>query len=191
MSPLKKIYLIVIGTILTIVLFIFFLVLPMINKIEGLSKEYTDGKITLSQIQQKELLLDKQKQFLQEVKEDLSKIEKSFLKEKNLVKSIASLEKVAKDNKIQLEIEALSLNEEDQPPYFSLSVLIKGSFTNLLRFLFALENTPGPSYRLIEIKSASIKSIKTDEDEEPKVKTTELEGNLEARIYTEPNSPGN
>jgi len=191
MSPLKKIYLIVIGTILIIVLFIFFLVLPMINKIEGLSKEYTDGKITLSQIQQKELLLDKQKQFLQEVKEDLSKIEKSFLKEKNLVKSIASLEKVAKDNKIQLEIEALSLNEEDQPPYFSLSVLIKGSFTNLLRFLFALENTPGPSYRLIEIKSASIKSIKTDEDEEPKVKTTELEGNLEARIYTEPNSPGN
>lgn len=189
MSPRRKIYLILIGSILTIVFFIFFLVLPLIDKIEDLSKEYTDGKITLSKIQQRELLVDKQKQLLQEAKKNLSKIEKSFLKEKDLVRYIASLEKVAKDNKIQFEIQALSFEEENEPFYFSLSVLIKGSFTNLLRFLFALENTPGSFYRLIEIKSATIKGVKPEEGEELKTRATELEGGLEARIYAEPNSP--
>jgi len=182
MSSLKRIYFILTGTVLIIILSSFFLIPFLVKKIENLSKEYTDGQAMLVQIQQKELLLERQKQLFEKAQAKLSRTEKSFLKSEDLVNFIASLEKIAGDNNIKFEIKSVSSPEKDKQ-YFTFSIRIRGSFPNILRFLFALENTPEPPYRLTEIKSITIKRINPPEGAE--VRAIEVEGILEMRIYTD------
>ena len=180
MSSLKKIYLFIIGAIVILILLVFVVALPLVNKIETLSKEYADGQTMLSQIQQKELLLRQQEELLKKTQEKFSKVEKSFLESADLVNFIASLEKIAKDTKSQFEIKSVSPPDKEKQ-YFTFAIIVKNNFPDFLRFLFALENTPQPPYRLIEVKSLTLKGIKLQEGEE--AKAAEVEGNLEIKVH--------
>jgi len=183
MSSMKKIYLIIAGAMLVFVVLLFFVISPLVNKIENLSKEYIDGQTELFQIQQKELILRQQEEIFEKTKLRLLKVENSFLKLEDLVNFITSLEKTAKAQNTQFEIKAISPPEKDKQ-YFTFAILAKTDFPNFLRFIFALENIPQPPYRLIEIKSITIKGLKLPESEGTRAK--EVEGNLEIKVYANP-----
>jgi len=182
MSSLKKIYLIGTIAILIFLVVIFFVILPLINKIRILSEEYMTGQTELTQIQEKEINLKKQKEIFEKTKLKISKVENSFLKLEDLVNFIISLEKTAKTQNTQFEIKAISPPDKDKE-YFTFAIILKSDFPDLLRFIFALENIPQEPYRLIEIKSITIKGLKLSETEGGRAK--EVEGNLEMKVYAQ------
>lgn len=182
MKPVRKLYLTIAGTLLIIIALIGLIVFPLINRIEALTQDYVNGQTLISQIRQKELLLDQEKKRFQEVQVDFLRVKNSFLKSKELVNFVASLEKIAKTNDVELETTHASSPEEGKA-YFTLSASINGPFSNLMRFLFAIENTPGTYYKLAEIKSVVIKKLMIQEGEESKASPPE--GKIEMKIYAD------
>lgn len=180
MSPLRKIGLKMLGSILSLILLIIFVVLPLIDKISILSEDYKDSQKAILEIEKKELFLDEQKRLFEKTQPALSIIGKAFLQKEDLVEFLSSLEDLALENKNKIEI--LSVSEPDEnKPYFTFNILCEGNFPNFLRFLFALENIPNSSYRLLEIKKLEVKRVMISGQEEKKGK---IESNFEIRVHS-------
>lgn len=180
MSSIRKISLKVLGSIIVLVLLIIFAISPSVEKISTLAENYKDTKKTILEIEKKELSLDEQERFFEKTQPTLSITDKAFLAKKDLVGFLSTLENLALKNKNKIEILSVSEPEENKP-YFTFIVLLKGNFPDSLRFLFALENIPESPYRLLEIKKLEIKRITVSGEEKEKGK---IEGNFEIRVYS-------
>ena len=116
------------------------------------------------------------------VETNLTETEKSFLRSNELVNFIASLEKVAGDNKSLFKIQAISAPDKDKQ-YFSFNINTTGYFPDFLKFIFAIENIPASTYRLIEIKNLTIKRINPPTG--TNTANIEVNSNFDMRVYSE------
>lgn len=157
----------------------------LVNQIKNASNEYIEAKKTLITIEKKTLSLEKQKILIDEVQSNFSKIEKSFLGKEEIVDFITTLEETALKTNNSIKIESLVFPTQEVP-YFTFQLFIQGTFPNSLRFLAGIENIPGSSYRLIEIRQLDIKRISGQKQEEKETgQEAKVESDLEIRVYSE------
>ena len=95
--------------------------------------------------------------FLDGVKKEKEAIEAVFLKEEDLIRLIKGLESIGESSGVSLKINSISVEKsQDSKPIISLSV--KGTFEQLFKHLYLLENLP----YLITINKVSFQNEEDD-----------------------------
>jgi Tfp pilus assembly protein PilO len=189
LSSQKKLFLILAVSLIVLVIFIWLLVLPLLDKIKTASYEYLSNQETLYRLAQAETSVRNLEKSYQEKQDDLSKVAGAFLSPEEIVGFISTLERTAEQTNNIFEIQTtrpLTEKKEEIPSfYFRLSLW--GSFSNLLRFLANLENIPYPPYRLIKIESLTIKRLSERDLTASKLdlKVGDIQSILNIRIYTQ------
>ena len=179
MSSLRKLYLT--GTVILIILiiFIFAVILPLIREIKGASNEYIEVRDALAKMGEEIKLLGFQKKLLEDAHFNLSGLDKAFLKQnqEKVAEFFSDLESVARKTGISIEIKSATSPTEDKP-YFTFQIFLKGNFSDLVRFIAALEDSPEDSYRLIDVRNLTMQRV---------IKENKLivEASLEIWVYTE------
>ncbi|MBU1291984.1 hypothetical protein KKH07_00625 [Patescibacteria group bacterium] len=167
-----------------LVLFIYFVISPLIGKIKESSQEYLVNREILAQLDQKEFLFNDLGKSYQEKQDQLLMIEGTFLKQEETVGFISDLEKIAKQTGNIFEIKTaqsyIPSDDEIGGTFLSLNISLWGDFNDLLEFLANLEDSPYPPYRLLEIDSLSINRLEDDDFNDG-----DLETILGIKIYTQ------
>jgi len=165
-----------------LVLFVYFIIFPLVGKIKESSQKYLINQEILAQLDQKEFLFNDLGKSYQEKQDQLSMIEGTFLKQKETVGFISDLEEIAQRTGNVFEIKTAQSHtpRDDQTGgnFLSLNISLWGDFNGLLEFLANLEDSPYPPYRLLEIDSLSIHRLEGDD-----VKDGDLETFLGIKIY--------
>lgn len=143
-----------------------FLVWPVFISIKNSSQELSMQKSGAISLKDKtDSLLDFQKNY-ESYKPNLDKIDQLFIDSKNPVGLIKFLEKISLEAGVQSEISlppnAKLQSEGEDLTYINFQIKISGSFAKILEFAKKLENSP----YLIEIRDASIKTIKASDKPE-------------------------
>lgn len=185
----KKFIILISVSSLVITLFIFFVTLPLINKIKKMSEDYIANQERLLQLTQRDASIKELERNYQENKKDILQIEGAFLSPdpEQTVGFIYDLEKVAKQTNNDFEIQTISSAvKEDETTNSSIDfqISLSGEFSNLLYFLANLENIPYPPYRLIEIESISIRKT-ADRELDENSKPTDIKSILNVKVYTQ------
>lgn len=150
-------------SLLILILFIYLIAFPLIDKIKANSQEYLDNQSILTILHQKEALFKELEKTYQEREDDLLMIEDAFLKTEEAVGFISTLENIAKETGNVFEIKTVNsftpLPDEEGDSFLVLRISLWGGFSNLLSFIASLEDSPYPPYRLIEVDSLNIKRL--------------------------------
>ncbi|MBU2472626.1 hypothetical protein KKE74_01175 [Patescibacteria group bacterium] len=150
-------------SLLILILFIYLIAFPLIDKIKANSQEYLDNQSILTVLHQKETLFKELEKTYQEREDDLLMIEDAFLKTKEAVGFISTLENIAKETGNVFEIKTVNsftpLPDEEGDSFLVLRISLWGGFSNLLSFIASLEDSPYPPYRLIGVDSLNIKRL--------------------------------
>jgi len=117
-------------------LIFFFLILPNIKEIKRISREISQTKLRLEEISKRQEEIRKFKKLPPEIKENLSKIENSFVNREIPIDFFEFLEKMAKDLKIQSQISILSSSKDS----FFLQIKGAGAPENVFKFIEKIEN---------------------------------------------------
>jgi acylphosphatase len=136
MSPKRKTILFSILFSFFLLLIFFFLILPSLKEIKRISKEISQTKLKLEGITKRQEEIEKFKKLYPEIKEDLSRLENSFVNKEIPIDFVEFLEKMAKDLKIQSQISILGSSKD------SISFQIKGAGNpeNVFKFIDKVEN---------------------------------------------------
>jgi chaperonin cofactor prefoldin len=163
MSTKRKTILFLVPSLIFFFLFIFFLILPNLNQINKISKEISQTKTKLEEIEKRQKEIEKFKKLSPEIKGDLSKLENSFVNKEIPIDFVEFLEKIAKGLEIQSQISILSSSKD------SISFQIKGvgAPENVFKFIEKVENC---NY-LIQIERMRISKLS-----EAELKTEEFKG---------------
>jgi len=189
-SPFQKKALLVSSIILVVlVLFVWLVCLPLVNKIRAASSEYLFNQEILKKLDQRESLFKELEEYYQEKESDLELIEGVFLDQDEAVGYISTLETIAEQTGNGFEIKTASVfgSAEGEEYFLALRISLWGSFSNLLEFIANLEDSPYPPYRLIEISNLTINRIELGRIimSESGPKTGDLETQLVIKIYTQ------
>lgn len=177
-KPNIKIYLELMLSLSTVIVFSIFAIKPTVLTIIELNKEINSKEETVTRIEQKLINLQKANDILQSEAERLVIIDKSIPDSANLEDLILETEKLATKNSLQIlnlsisdviitrddeskkkkieELEKLPLDADELPFVTSLT----GSYQNMTLLLSDIEN----SLRPVKIDSIAINSSKTEED---------------------------
>jgi len=151
-----------IGLIL-LILFIYLIAFPLIDKIKTTSQEYLNNQRILTTLNQKEVLFKELEKTYQEREDDLLMIENIFIKTEEVVGLISTLEDIAQKTGNVFEIKTVNsftpLPDEEGDSFIVLRISLWGDFSSLLSFIANLEDNPYPPYRLIEVDSLNIKRL--------------------------------
>lgn len=167
-----------------IILIIIFIIItsasifPLLKEIKNISDKYIEGSNKMEEIDKKIEMTNSQEKDLEIATAGSSKIEKAFLEQRQekIAEFISSIENVAKETGVSFRVQSAT-SPTKTTPYLTFQVHLKGGFQNLLRFIAALGDSPEGFYRLIEIRRINMRRIGEE--------GTELESNLEMRVYTE------
>lgn len=167
LSPIKKIYISIAVFLVVFLAIAFFVILPIVQSIQGDSRE-------LSMIKKAQSTFSKEKETFQKFEEvyklletDLEKTENIFVNSEVPINFIDFLEKTAYDSNILVEIFSVDLIKDKKDTWSSLSFQLEifGSFPDCLRFLEKLEN----STYLIDVQGLSIGRLDEDSLESQKL----------------------
>ncbi|MDP3902038.1 MAG: hypothetical protein Q8Q21_00425, partial [bacterium] len=100
------------------------------------------------------------KKLASDIEEDKLKVFSMFLSRDELIRIIKSLESIESDSGVSLKISSIEMDEKQSVVAPTLNFTVKGSFSQLFRYLYFLENLP----YLIIIDKATFYKIETDED---------------------------
>lgn len=146
-----------------LILFIWLIAFPLIAKIKSASQEYLTNQKTLTALHQKEILFKELEKTYQAREDDLLMIENTFLKTKDAIGFISTLEDIAQQTNNAFEIKTVDsftpLPEEEGDSFLVLRISLWGDFSSLLYFIASLEDSPYPPYRLIEVDNLNIKRL--------------------------------
>lgn len=159
--------------------------------------EYIKDKEEFFSLQKKVSSFDVQEKKYKKISPFLSKIENSFfsikegeIKNKKISEFFKNIEEGGKKEGVDVKIK--NLTEPTQKDNFYLFELeVSGSFVNILRFLFFIENTPTKNYYLIEVKKIELSRVVSGEctggDSEncqEKRQKIEVNGTIEFKIFS-------
>lgn len=142
------------------------------------AKEYLQGNAEFLSLRNKINSFYQQEANLEKYQENISTISNAFLPSDEIVSFLTELESFGPKQNVAIEIKSVSSPTKEKP-YFIFQLGIKGSFSNFLKFLFALEDTPFGKYRLIEIKEISIKRVISGNAQQSSV-----DSELEVYVYS-------
>ncbi|HBB56606.1 TPA: hypothetical protein DEW47_01690 [Patescibacteria group bacterium] len=100
------------------------------------------------------------KKLASDIEDDKLKVFSMFLSRDELIRIIKSLESIESDSGVSLKISSIDMDEKQSVVAPTLNFTVKGSFHQLFRYLYFLENLP----YLIIIDKATFYKIETDED---------------------------
>lgn len=197
-SAHKKIAIMITLCVVFLLLFIFLVTLPTIDKVKKLSEEYLTNKERISRLDNRDNIISALKEDFKKNQSAAAKIDGAFLDPEEAIGFIYDLEKIAEQTNNEFEIqniytkqEAVSMepaleSQETIIPSIDFQVAVKGSYTNLLRFVANLEDTPYPPYRLIEIESFVVNNIKSGSqfDADQPYGSNDVRSVLNVKIYT-------
>jgi HAMP domain-containing protein len=159
MNFTKKIIFSSILFLIIFLLFIFFLILPQIRKINELSREISQKVFELEGIEKRQKEIEEFKRFFPEIKENFSKLELSFIDNEFPVSFIEFLEKMGKDLVSSTQVSILSSTKNSM----KFQVQGKGNLENVFKLIEKVENCQ----YLIQIER-----IEISKTEESKLKET-------------------
>ena len=144
-------------------LFFFFLILPKFKEIKEIFKEISQKELELAQIENRQKEIEKFKKTFPEIKENLLNFKNSFVNPEIPIDFVESIEKMAKDLKIPIQISILTSSKE------KISFQVKGAGfpENVFKFIEKIEN----SNFLIQIEKIRISKFT-----EAELKMKEFEG---------------
>jgi hypothetical protein len=186
----KKLILFLCSGLIVLLLFIWLVAYPLINKIRTISQEYLSNQEILVKLDQRESLAKELQKHYQEREIDLDELARVFLGSEEIVGFISNLETIAQETNNFFEIKAISpytsLTKEEKS-FLNFQISLWGDFSSLLCFLASLENSPYPPYRLVEIENLTIKrSAEKDLTRfDFSLKENSLETILSVKIYTQ------
>ncbi|OGZ35314.1 MAG: hypothetical protein A3A94_02470 [Candidatus Portnoybacteria bacterium RIFCSPLOWO2_01_FULL_43_11] len=163
--------------IIILAIIVYFLILPLVNKIKTASQKYLSNQEALLKLEKRGMIITSLRKSYQEKETDLAKIKEVFLAPEKTVGFISNLENIAvrTENKFEIQTaEPLVKKEREEFPSLNFRISLEGSFNNLLKFIAHLENSPYPPYRLISLEDLTIK----------KLKAGEVQSNFNIKIYT-------
>lgn len=173
MNQRQKFYL-SLGVILIIVATIVFCVIsPLLGKIGAASRDYLEGKKTIALLEREIVEVKNLEKTHQEIKKTFLGLETAFLDPEETLGFITSLERLATTTQNTIEIKGVSTSLEGD--FINFQISITGSLSSLIYFLTAIENTPYPPYRLVEIENIDIGKSTQD---------SSMQTNLEIKVYT-------
>ncbi len=186
----KKIYACLMISGLILAALIWFLVLPIIDKINQLSENYLENQQKIENLDKQVILFQELKKNYLEKENRFLEIEQIYLPEKETIGFISDLEAIANQSGNYFEIKtasAFSTEEVEEKSFLSLSISLWGDFNSLLEFLANLEDSPYPPYRLTEIDRISMQKIgeRGLTNEEISVGPDDLETILDIKVYME------
>lgn len=162
LSLQKKIILFICLGLISLFLFGWLGIFPLLDKIKALSQEYLSNQEILIKLNQRESLAKELQRNYQEREVDLTEIARVFLGSEETVGFISNLETIAQQTNNFFKIKAISpytpLTDEEMP-FLDVQIYLWGDFSGLLIFLANLEDNPYPPYRLVEIENLSIKRL--------------------------------
>ena len=178
LSPQRKLILSFFLGLIILILFVWLVIYPLVDRIRTASQEYLANQEILNKLDQRESLARELEESYQERRVDLEAIAKVFLGPEEIVGFISNLETIAQETDNNFEIKAVSpytpLTEEEKP-FLSFRISLWGDFSGLLYFLANLEDSPYPPYRLVEIENLAVR----------KLREGGLETILDVKIYTQ------
>ena len=160
-SPKRPPLFFLIGIIILAII-VYFLILPLVNKIKTTSQKYLANQEALLRLEKRGLIIADLKKAYQEKETDLARVKEAFLALKETVGFISTLENIAlqTENKFEIQIiKPLAKKEKEEFPSLDFRISLEGSFNSLLKFIANLENSPYPPYRLISLEDLTIKRI--------------------------------
>lgn len=166
--------------IILIVLFIFLLNLFLLKKVGIISHEHFLLKKEFIELSKKIDFFHKEKIYLTSAnfQDKFSKIDKSFIKIKDLVTFINYLEKITKDTNNSIKIRSIDFSEN----YFIFDfTIISGDISNFSYFLSSLENSSDPYYP-IEIDNIDI--IRREVSGSGEAKEIKIEANFKIKVFS-------
>ncbi|MGB2762354.1 MAG: type 4a pilus biogenesis protein PilO [Minisyncoccales bacterium] len=159
----KKIYISLCFFTATALVFVFFLIHPLLNQIRENSYSFVLQKNSFAELQERETNFKKLKNLWRLYEQDLKKIDALFINSSDPVEFTAFMEFLENNaGNCGLSIEILSLPTKKAEPdswnFNNYQLSLKGSFSNVLKFLEKIENAP----YLIEVSNLNIKKDSTD-----------------------------
>ena len=165
MNSKRKIYISLVVSGIIVVLLIFFAILPFLKEIKKNSQEFLFQKEKLALLRKRANNLRESENIYKANKSNLDKIDTLFVNKEVPVDFIDFIEKNAIETGLKIEITSLTepkkTKEEKEKswPIISFRMSTVGSFSNNIRFLDKLENSP----YLIEISNLNMRKL-TEKD---------------------------
>ncbi len=173
MNQRQKFYL-DLGIILIIVATIVFCVIsPLLGKIGAASRDYVEGEKTIALLEGESMEVKSLEKTYQEIKKTFLELQTIFLDSEETIGFITSLERLTTTTQNTIEIKGVSTSPEGD--FINFQISITGSLSSLIYFLAAIENTPYPPYRLVEIENINISKS---------TQGSSMQTNLEIKVYT-------
>lgn len=157
-------------------------------------KNYLKEKEDFSAFREKINTLKQRKEKFEEQKRKMIKIENSFFERgenelERVGKFATELEAIARKHSVSIEAKEI-VQPTNNNNFYLLKFKLEGVFPGVLRFFFAIENTPFGNFQLMELQKVSLTKLisgSCQEQGEGKCEKTEIaEGEFELRVYTEP-----
>jgi len=152
---------------------VFCVIFPLLGKIGAASRDYLEGEKTIALLEREIVEVKNMEKAHQEIKKTFSELQTAFLDSEETLGFITSLERLAATTQNTIEIRGVSTSPLGD--FINFQISITGSPSNLIYFLTAIENTPYPPYRLVEIENIGISKSTQD---------SSIQTNLEIKVYT-------
>ncbi len=127
---------------LAIVILTFFAATSLIGKLKADSDKVKDRKILLVRLNRQKSQISRIRNDYQNQKNEMEKIEETFLDPKKTVDFIVEIERIAQKAPVGIEIKTAEKNAEknETPSTLNYQLITTGKFNNLMHFLAYLEN---------------------------------------------------
>lgn len=186
-SPKTKLYVTIVAIILIFLGLIGGAILPLINKINSLSSQYTNTKQQIVNIEEKRNQISKIETEYNQIKDSIDKINNSLIDPTKFLDTIIKLEQMAEqtDNRHDITIieqDPKAKKSGAQPKFLAFRVILIGSFQNSMNFMNTLENSNFYS-RIDKVELAKANTL-PNPDPSQTIKETDIRTILEVKIFT-------
>ncbi len=137
-----------------IILIAVFIIYPLFGEIKNSSKELVSQRENSAILEAKIKNLEEFKVIYKNLEESFKKIDSLFINSEAPVEFIGFLESTSEEYRLKIEIlsSSVSKTEKDFWPNITFQINTAGSFSNFLKFMEKIENSP----YLIEIQNLNI-----------------------------------
>lgn len=187
-SPKTKLYATIIIIILIFIGLFAGAILPLINKINSLSLQYTDTRQQIVDIEEKRNQISKVETEYDQIKDSINKINNSLIDPAKFLDTIIKLEQMAEQTDNRHDITIIEQDPKTikknitQPKFLAFRVILIGSFQDSVNFINTLENADFYS-RIDKVEIAKANTL-PNPDPNQAIRETDVKTILEVKIFT-------
>ena len=158
----KRLYIYASILIIFIILIVYFLILPSINKVKETHVAILNQKIELKQSIDQGKNLSQLGEKINKIKPELEKLNKIFINKNRELDFITSLESIADEFEVKQEINLNPGKKEKESEYeiSPITINLEGTYLNILQYLKEMESLE----YYINVNSININSIQTSKN---------------------------